>query len=286
MVISMRVFLTKKNIVIALIAVVIASVAIFSVGTGQGGGFLTEWFNVAAKPLKTATASVARTFETIYGFMYEQEKIVAENQDLKRQIADYRQDYREYTEVSEELARLRELLGFTARHSDFTYDPATIISWSASNWSSSFSVSRGDSNSDVKVGDAVITETGVLIGRITEVGRTSSTAVSVIDTTFSSGALAGEPGDDGVATGDFSLMRESKLKLDFLSEDTTVRAGDAVVTSGKSGALPDGLVIGTVEGVMRNSAGVGMYGILVPSADIGQAMYVYIITDFDGSLVD
>ena len=281
----MRAFLTKKNIVIALIAVVIAAVAIFSVGTGQGGGFLTEWFSSAARPLKSAAASVARTFETIYGFMYEQEKLVAENDELKRQIADMQQKYREYTDVSEENVRLRELLGFSARHSDFTYDPATIMSWSASNWSSSFTISRGETNSEIKVGDAVITETGVLIGRITEVGETTSTAISVIDTTFSSGALAGEPGVEGVATGDFSLMRDVKLKLDFLEEDTTVRAGDAVVTDGKSGAIPDGLVIGTVEAVVRNPAGVGMYGIIIPAADLRQATYyIYVITDFDGSL--
>lgn len=279
----MRAFLTRKNIVIALIAVVVAAVAIFSVGTGQGGGFLTRWMETASKPIKTAAASVARTFETIYGFMYEHEKLVAENEELKKQIADYRQDYREYTDVSEENARLRELLGFTARHSDFTYEPATITGWSASNWSSSFTISRGEANSDIAVGDAVITETGVLIGRITEVGRTSSTAVSVIDTTFSSGALAGEPGVDGVATGDFSLMRDGKLKLDFLSEDTPVLAGDAVVTSGKSGVLPDGLVIGTVEGIMRNSAGVGMYGIIVPAAELQEATFVYVIIDFDGN---
>ena len=284
MVILVRAFLTRKNIVIALIAVVIAAIAIFSVGTGQGSGFVTELFNGASKPLKTAASSVARTFETIYGFMYEQEKLVAENEELKRQIADYRQQYREFTDVSEENARYRELLGFAARHSDYTYDAATIVGWSASNWSSSFTVSRGDSNSDIKVGDAVITETGVLMGRITEVGRTSSTAVSVIDTTFSTSSLAGEPGVDGVATGDFSLMREGKLKLDFLSEETTVLAGDSVVTSGVSGALPDGLVIGTVEGVVRNSAGVGMYGIIVPAADLRQATYVYIITDFEGNI--
>ena len=280
----MRAFLTRKNIIIAIIAVTIAAVAIFSVGTGQGGGFITEIFGAASRPLKSAAASVARTFETIYGFMYEQEKLVAENEELKRQIADYQQKYREYTDVSEENIRLRELLGFTARHSDFTYDPATITGWSASNWSSSFTISRGETNSDIKIGDAVITETGVLMGRITEVGDTSSTAVSVIDTTFSSASLAGEPGVEGVATGDFSLMREGKLKLDFLEEDTTVRAGDAVVTSGKSGAIPDGLVIGTVEAVVRNPAGVGMYGIIEPAATLREATYVYVITDFDGSL--
>ncbi len=279
----MKALLTRKNIVIVLIAVVIAAVAIFSVGTGQGGGFLTEWLNAAAKPLRTVAASVARTFETIYGFMYEQDKLVAENEELRRQIADLRQNYREYTEVSEENERLRELLGFTAKHSDFTYDPApmTIQTWSASNWSSSFTVSRGSINSDIESGDAVITETGVLIGRVTVVGTTSSTAVSVIDTTFSSAALAGEPGAQGVAAGDFTLMRDGKLKLDFLDEDTTVRAGDSVVTSGKGGVLPGGLVIGTVESIERSSAGIGMYGVVIPEADLREVTNIFVITDFD-----
>lgn len=284
----MRAFLTKRNIIIALVAVAIAAVAIFSVGTGRGGGFITEGMSSAARPLKSAAASVARTFETIYGFMYEHENLVAENEELKRQIADYRQDYREYTEVSEENARLRALLGFSARHSDFVYESASIESWSATNWSSSFTVSRGSANCTkehaIEVGDAVITETGVLIGRITEVGDTRSTAVSVIDTTFSSGALTGEPGVDGVAAGDFALMREGKLKLDFLSDDTTVLAGDSVVTSGKGGIFPNGLVIGTVESVVRNSAGVGMYGIIEPAAVLHEATYVYIITDFDANI--
>ncbi|MDR0839058.1 MAG: rod shape-determining protein MreC [Oscillospiraceae bacterium] len=279
----MRAFLTRKNIAIVLAAVLIAAVAVVSAGTGHGDGVFTDVLSAAAKPLKQAAASVARTFETIYGYMYDYEKVVAENDALKKQIADLHQDYREFTEASEENARLRALLNFAARHSERAYDPATIISRGASNWSSSFTVSRGSSNSDVEVGDAVITETGVLVGRITEVRSVDSTAVSVIDTTFSAGSLVGEKGADGLAVGDFRLMREGKLKLDFLSDDTTILAGDTVVTSGKGGIFPEGLVIGTVEGIMKNAAGIGMYGVVAPEAEITSATYVYIITEFSAN---
>ncbi|MDR0906186.1 MAG: rod shape-determining protein MreC [Oscillospiraceae bacterium] len=278
----MKSFLTKRNIAIVLAAVLIAVIALVSTGTGRGDGAVTGWTSAASKPLKSAAAAVARTFETIYGYMYEYENVVAENEVLKQQIADYRQDYREYTEVSEENKRLRDLLGFAARHSDYTFEQATIIMWGASNWASTFTVSRGSSNSDIAVGDAVITETGVLVGKITKVGAVDSTAVSVIDTTFSAGALIGERGADGVAVGDFRYMRDGLLKLDFLADDTTVLAGDTVVTSGsKGGIFPEGLVIGTVQGVMKNAAGIGMYGIIEPEAKPGEPSFVFIVTDFE-----
>ena len=277
----MRAFFTKRNIAVLLAAVLIAVIALVSTGTGRGDGIVTEWSSAATKPLKTAGAAIARTFETIYGYMYEYEKLVAENEALKKEIADFRQDYREYTEVSEENLRLRELLGFLARHNDYVPEQATIIMWGATNWQSTFTVSRGSSNSGVKVGDAVITETGVLVGRITKVGLSESTAISVIDTTFSAGALIGADGADGVATGEFRYMRDGLLKLDFLPDDTTVLAGDTVVTSGKGGVFPEGLVIGTVQGVMKNSAGIGMYGIIEPEAKPGAASHVFIITDFE-----
>ncbi|MDR2615218.1 MAG: rod shape-determining protein MreC [Oscillospiraceae bacterium] len=279
----MKAFLTRKNIAVVLAAIVIASVAMVSAGTGGGGGFLTEWVSAAMRPLRSAAAAVARTFETIYGYMYEYEKVVAENDSLKKQIADFRQDYREYTEASEENARLRSLLGFAARHSDYTFETTTIIAWSASNWSSSFTLGKGSGNSDIAVGDAVITETGVLVGRVTEVRAAESTAVSVIDTTFSASVLIGEEGADGQASGDFTLMREGRLKLGLLEDGSTALAGDTVVTSGIGGVFPEGLVIGAVESIAKSPAGIGMYGVITPQAELGRATYVFVVTEFDAN---
>jgi rod shape-determining protein MreC len=283
MVIIMKAFLTRKNIAIALAAVVVAAVAAVSSGTGGGSGFLTEWAAAAARPLRTAAAAVARTFETIYGYMYEYEKVAAENDALKKQIADFRQDYREYTEASEENARLRALLSFSARHSDYEFDTATIIAWSASNWSSSFTLGKGSGNSAVAVGDAVITETGVLIGRVTEVRATESTAVSVVDTTFSASVLIGEEGADGQVSGDFTLMREGRLMLGLLEDGAAALAGDTVVTSGLGGVFPEGLVIGSVEAVTKSPSGIGISGVIRPEAELRRATYVFIVTQFDAN---
>jgi rod shape-determining protein MreC len=280
----MKVLLNRRNIAIIAAALILAIIAAVSVNTRGEPGAVTDVAALLTVPVKRAASAIARSFESLYGYIYEYDNLISENEALKAQIAELRQDYREYTDIAAENARLRELLNLSARHSDHVYDPAVIITWGANNWASNFTLSRGSANSDIAVGNSVITETGVLIGRVTEVGAVTSTAVTVIDTTFFAGALAGELGEQTVASGDFTLMRGGKLKLEFLSEGDNVLSGDTVVTSGKGGVFPEGLVIGEVTDIFANDTGIGYYGVIAPAADLNNVTYVYVITDFEISI--
>ncbi|MDR1298990.1 MAG: rod shape-determining protein MreC [Oscillospiraceae bacterium] len=280
----MKVLLSKRNIAIIAVALILVIFTTVSINTRGTSGAMTDMANLVTVPLKRAASSIAHSFESLYGYIYEYESLVAENESLKAQIAVLRQDYRVYTAASAENERLSALLGFSTRHADHVYDRAVIITWGSSSWDSSFTLSRGSANSDIAVGDSVITETGVLIGRVTEVDTVTSTAISVIDTAFFAGALAGESGEQAVASGDFALMREGKLRLEFLPDGDDVLSGDTVVTSGKGGVFPEGLVIGEVSDIRINDTGVGYYGIIEPAADLNNVTDVFIVTDFEISI--
>ena len=277
----MKVFLNKKVILLIIITVLIAVVAIVSVNTSGRPGFVTDAAEAVAGPLKSVVSAVARSFESIYGYMYKYDSVVKENEQLKAQINEMRQDYREYIETANENDRLKSILELKARNTKPIVDTAVIDSWSASNWSSSFTINRGAANSEVAVGDSVITETGILVGRISQVGTDTSVCVSIIDTTFSAGALIGKSGDPAMVTGDFSLMRQGLCKLDFLSDDIDVVAGDAIVTSGKGGTFAQGLIIGEVTEVGDYLTGVGRYAAIKPAVDLQTLTYVYVVTDFE-----
>ena len=277
----MKVFLNKKVILLIIITVAIAVVAIVSVNTVGRPGFITDAAEAVVRPLKGVASSVARSFESIYGSMYKYDSVLQENERLKAQINEMRQDYREYIETANENDRLKALLELKARDTNPVLDSAVIISPGASNWSSTFTINRGADNSEVAAGDSVITETGILVGRISQVGSETSVCVSIIDTTFSAGALIGKSGDPAMATGDFTLMRRGLCKLDFLSDDIDVVAGDAIVTSGKGGTFAPGLIIGEVTEVLDHLTGVGRYAAVKPSVDLETLMYVYVITDFE-----
>jgi rod shape-determining protein MreC len=265
-----------------LLAVIIASITLISVNTRGNSGFLTNTLTSLSKPIKSFAASVAKTYESMYGYIYEYDKVVAENTELKTKLSKLETDYREYTDVSNENDRLRALLNLSERHPDYKkYDTAAIISWSASNWSSSFTIGKGSSNSDVKVGDCVITEAGVLVGVVNEVGINSSTVISVLDTTFSVGAYIERNEERAIAAGDFSLMKQGLLKFDYLQDTTEIVAGDTIITSGKGGTLPAGLVIGTVQEVLTYETGIRRYATIKPAVDLQSLGDIYLITSFE-----
>jgi rod shape-determining protein MreC len=164
--------------------------------------------------------------------------------------------------------------------SNFVYKSATIISWTASNFSSSFTINKGTS-SGVDVDDCVITENGYLVGVVTEAGKSSSTVVSIIDTTMSIGAMLYSNSETGVIEGNFELFKQGKLKLSYINNNANVVIGDSVVTSGRGGIYPSGLVIGYVDSIGENPSGLDYYAVVSPAADFDSITHLYVITDFD-----
>ena len=196
---------------------------------------------------------------------------------LSFDMTDYQSSVtvRKYTEGQEALAeneRYRELLGFTQRHTDFELEPANVVSYGASNWSSTLTLSKG-SDCGIEVGDCVMNEAGALVGQVIEVGSTWAT-VRVGGYISSSGATA-------MVLGDFTLMQDGCVRFGYLAEGTSIFTGDTVLTSGKGGAFPAGLVVGTITDVRTEAGGQQTYGVITPACDLGELLQVFVIKDFD-----
>ena len=278
----MRRFLKLRVIGFLIIAVIVAAITLISVNTRGNSGLITNSLMSMSKPLKSAASSVAKIFESVYGYMYAYDKLKQENEKLKADIYTLKQDNQSAQDIMRDNDRLRDLLNLSLRHPDFKrYDSAEIISWSASNWASSFTIGKGSSNSKIKVGDCVITQTGGLIGSVTNVEANSSIVITVLDTKFSCGAYAERNDEHAIAAGDFTLMKSGLLKLNYLQSATELVMGDTIITSGKGGVLPANLVIGSVQEVLTNPTGIGRYATIKPAADLTNLSTVYLITSFE-----
>ena len=77
------------------------------------------------------------------------------------------------------------------------------------------------------------------------------------------------------------MMRENRLRLDYIPSDCRLLAGDLVVTSGLNGINPSGLVIGSVEEVQMDDSGASSYAILVPEVDFDALTEVFVIKSFE-----
>ena len=133
----------------------------------------------------------------------------------------------------------------------------------------------------MEAGDCVITETGVLVGVVSETSLLSSTVATLIDTSIEVGGVVTRTYSAGILEGDFDLMNQGLLRLSYLPEGAGLVAGDEVLTSGLGGIYPAGLVVGRVQGVFNDAAGMSRYAIVDPSVELGGLIEVFVIKDFD-----
>ena len=180
----------------------------------------------------------------------------------------------------DENERFRNILGFAEKHSDFVMETARIVSWSADNWGSSFTISKGLRNG-IEVGDCVVNEYGALVGQISELGESSAVVRTLIDVDTSIGALVGADGSAAMLMGDYTLMRQGQVKVTWLTEGAQLFLEDDVLTSGSGGLIPQGIVIGSVASIQSEAGGQTEYGIIQPAVDLDTLVQVFIIKEFD-----
>lgn len=276
----MKEYLKKNGIKMGVIVLAVALVlGLGAAARGGKIGFLQNVTGIFEAPVKKVLSSTVNWFDTIYGYLFDYDTLIAENESLRSQLAEAQESARNGIEANEENARLRKLLDLREEHTDYVLESSKIVLWSSSNWSSSFTISKGES-SGIELGDPVITEYGVLVGQITELGTNWATVSTIIDVDMSVGAFIGESGTSGMVVGEYSFMKKKQAKLTYMADGAQIFVGDEVLTSGSGGAFPAGLVIGKLSAVKTESGGQLEYGVVEPGCNFDSLVQVFIIKDF------
>lgn len=262
----------------AVISVALAVMSFFSNTSSP----LANAANTLASPFRAAYTAVADWFNDKQKYYKDYTALEEENAALRKENAEMEETVRQARADREENKRLRELLNLREQRRDITSDmeAAYITEHSVTNWTSSLTLNKGSAHG-VENGDCVIDETGALVGIISEVGYNWSTVLTLVDTDTSLGAKVFRTDDLGVAQGNFTLMGEGRLRLDYLPADCQLLGGDLVVTSGLGGYYPSDLVIGSVVEVQMDDSGAASYAILEPKVDFDSLTEVFIVKSFD-----
>ena len=275
----MKEYLKKYGLRLGIIVAGVAFLVLVGAATRSGVGLIQNVTGIVAAPMQKVLSSTVNWFNSLYGYLYEYDSLMAENESLRTQLAEAQQSARDGIEASEENVRLREALLLRQAHRDYILESAKVVLWSSSNWSSSFTISKGRT-SGIELGDPVITEYGALVGQVTELGETWATVSTIIDVDMSVGGYVSSSGASGMVVGEFAMMKNKTAKLTFLADGAQIFEGDEVLTSGSGGAFPAGLVIGTISNVQTEAGGQIEYGIVVPQCELDTLVQVFIIKDF------
>lgn len=275
----MKEFLEKHGLRVLFAAAVLAVALSLLSFLGSTTNVLQNAFGVLTSPVRALCTGVENWFADKRQYYEDTSALKDENEELRRRVAELEQQLRQAQTDAEENALLRELLGLREQRRDLTLESAKVTARSDTNWVSSLTLDRGTADG-VAIGNCVLSSAGYLVGVVSEAGYNWCTVLTTVDTASEIGAKIFRTGDLCVATGDFSLMQEKKLKLEYLS-DAALLAGDCVLTSGLSGFYPAGLVIGTVERVETDADGLTRYAVVVPPEDPDTLHTVFIVKAFE-----
>jgi len=276
----MKDFLEKHGLLILSAAVVLALLLSALSYFSATSSFLHNAAGVVTSPFRAAGAAVSEWVRDKQRYYRDYSDLLAENEALRREVAELRADARQVERDREENARLRELLGLREQRRELAFEAAAVLEHSSSNWTSTLTLDRGTAHG-VAANNCVVNAEGYLVGVVKDVGYNWCTVLTIIDTDMELGALLYRSGDVAIAEGDFALMGEGKLKLSYLPSDVSLLAGDYIVTSGLGGFYPSNLVIGVVDSVHTDDDGLVQYAVLSPLADLDGLTQVFVIKSFD-----
>ena len=153
-------------------------------------------------------------------------------------------DQSKLLELERENLILRELLEFSEQQSS-DHVAATVLGRGIINHPNILLIDKGEQHG-LAVGFPVVTDRGILIGKILKVGQTVSQILLLVDSKSKITAiLQNNDSTPGLISG----ARGVGIYMDLIPQDRTVEVGNLVVTAGLESAIPQGILIGQVQAV-------------------------------------
>ena len=273
----MKHFFTSR-VRVVMIAAVLLAVVLIVVGSLTNLNIPGMIVQGALTPLRSGASALKNQAVQFYNYMFQYEALVAENEQLKEQLAQMEDNARQAEAISRDNDRLRSMMGLTGNHEDYKLLDGYIISWNTTDWTSTFTINRG-SAAGIKEGMCAITSNHELVGLVSEVGPNYAVIKSVQDSSMEISATIASSGYSGMVQGGYSSGLDGLLRMDYLPSSAAIRNNDQVVTAGST-VYPRGLVIGNVVDAGFGDTGVAKYALLEPAADIRTLEQVFIVTEY------
>lgn len=212
------------------------------------------------------------------------EALTAENELLKQEIAQYKEDITALQNRQNELLELQSLYSLDEQYPDYKKTAANVFSKDASSWFSTFYIDKGED--DGLFAGANVMCDGGLAGIITECNSDYSKVRAIIDDSSNVSARIMPSNALCTVEGNLAQYENGYLLAVDIDKDANVSVGDKVVTSTISDRFHSGLIIGYVSDISYDTNNLTMTAYITPAVNFDNISNVLIITDKKISVTD
>jgi rod shape-determining protein MreC len=235
---------------------------------GSEGALLSGAAVVVLGPMAHGVTGIERGIGSFGSGFRLRRRVMAENEQLRRQVEDLQRQLLRLQTVEGAYLRLGEAVQY-ARRSNQPLQVADVVYADHASWLRSLLVYVGERGA--RRDQPVLADSG-LVGRVIAVGGGYAKVQLITDRTSAVGAMIERTSRQGVARGD----SRSGLLLDYVPLQADVRPGDRVVTAGIDGIYPRGVALGAVRAV-RPGTQLFHHVEVTPTVDFGTLDHVYLL---------
>ena len=257
------------------IALLVASLVITTVWYREGDRGpvhqLRSVVQTAVAPLQAAGEFVTRPARGAFAWASDLGVSRSQLAALKQQNTELRNRVASLEEARQENERLRALFGFV-QTAKLDAVGARVIGRPTNTWERVITIDRGSADG-IKVEMPVLAAKG-LLGQTISVTKHSARVRLITDARSGVAGMIQANRAEGVVRGSI----EGAVNLEFVSRETTVRAGDVIITSGMGGVYPKGLLVGEIAGATQTPSSLFQEILVTPSANLAGLEEVVVLT--------
>ncbi|MCL4558150.1 MAG: rod shape-determining protein MreC [Deltaproteobacteria bacterium] len=196
-----------------------------------------------------------------------------ENFDLKHRLALLQMRLKLLEDIEIRYKNILNVLNLPLPQKNFSYVTAMVSGRDMNSIFKSMIVDKGELDG-VKMGDGVISTSGV-VGKVVKLTRHAAEVLLLTDAGSYIEGIDEQTRVRGIANG----TAGDKLEFLYILSGDRIGAGDTILTGGKDGVFPEGIMLGTVTRVKPTPRGWLFKNVFIsPAVDINRLNYVMIIT--------
>ena len=240
-------------------------------------GYMAKAIDRVMAPVVQAQSTLMERLNfiiSLFSISQDQVALVAENEDLKNQVAELQNRIIQLQQNLNEADILYALLGFARSSPDEQYIPAKVIGKDPSPFLKYLLIDQG-SDQGIRSGMPVVTNNG-LVGRIEAVTASAARVKLITDSTSMINAVVTEIDAECMVQGSIT----GDITIEMVSQDVKLEPGQIVQTSGLGGDFPSDFIIGQVLNVNQINNEIFQSASILPAENFSSLQAVLVVSNF------
>ena len=265
---------------ISLVIAVLLSVVCFLSHSSGTSNILSGGLSIITTPLRSGAKALHSVASSVGGYFSDIDKLREENKQLRHLNKQLAEDNNALKLLENENESLYKFLELKKERTDFKFINSNIISKSNTGYSAFFTIDKGSFHG-IEAGMPIISDEGALVGVTYSIEPSSSRCKSILSYDLGVGIYNESTGETGILSGSFETFSDTKCLIPDIPDDTGMKQGDKILTSGLGETYPRNLIIGTVESFIPLNGSHTRGAVITPDPSILSADSIMVITSFE-----